>query len=107
MVVQVRVDSGGSRSHGGRDLFQITASLGPLGAWPWVYLSEFSEGPEGEGLFGLPSVCHLTLSGPLLWKESRPSTLGLTPSPFLNSESSSLSVWGAGALLPQGAIRRC
>lgn len=30
IVVQVRAGSGGSKSHGGRGLFQIAASLGPL-----------------------------------------------------------------------------
>lgn len=65
-MVEVRVDTGGSKSHGGRDLFQIAASLRPLGVWQRMYLSEFLEGPEEERLFGLPSVCHLTLRGPLL-----------------------------------------
>lgn len=53
-MAQVRVGSESSKSYGGRDLLQIVASLGPLGVWEWIYLSEFLEGAEEEGLFGLP-----------------------------------------------------
>lgn len=31
-----------------------SASLGLLGMWQWMYLSEFLVGPEDEGLLGLP-----------------------------------------------------
>lgn len=53
-----------AKARAGGDLLQITASLGPLGVWPWMYLSELLEGPEDEGLLGLPQVSHLILSGP-------------------------------------------